>query len=331
MIGRITIQKLGSEAELAAVVAHEMAHIEGHHASVSLFGPETGEEVAGQLPGATPRASPTSARSRCSSAAVFAAGDAARLDGGARQRRRRTSAARRSNRAGRDTRRRSARLRGSRGAAPSPRPDGRRPRYPARHPGRQGVGRREPRHRARSPARRHQPRRRRRLRGVATSAPESTRTRDRCAVGARASRPTSKMPSPRRPRSVASRSALPPSAVEEAGTDLARVDSRTWCVSMLSQPAPGMSVVIVERCLGQVIRWDVVRGARDRASRPTAIPPSTSGGSRARARRPSASLAAAEPARIEPRHRDARGEVRDARRGLPEPGRGTRASTIRIA
>jgi len=39
VIGRITIQKLGSEAELAAVVAHEMAHIEGHHATVSLFGP----------------------------------------------------------------------------------------------------------------------------------------------------------------------------------------------------------------------------------------------------------------------------------------------------
>jgi hypothetical protein len=41
VIGRVTIEKLGSEAELAAVVAHEMAHIEGHHASVSLFGPET--------------------------------------------------------------------------------------------------------------------------------------------------------------------------------------------------------------------------------------------------------------------------------------------------
>ncbi|MEO8841925.1 MAG: M48 family metalloprotease [Kofleriaceae bacterium] len=39
VIGRITIQKLGTEAELAAVVAHEMAHIEGHHATVSLFGP----------------------------------------------------------------------------------------------------------------------------------------------------------------------------------------------------------------------------------------------------------------------------------------------------
>ncbi len=39
VVGRITIQKLGSEAELAAVVAHELAHIEGHHATVSLFGP----------------------------------------------------------------------------------------------------------------------------------------------------------------------------------------------------------------------------------------------------------------------------------------------------
>ena len=39
VIGRIAIQKLGSEAELAAVLAHEMAHIEGHHATVSLFGP----------------------------------------------------------------------------------------------------------------------------------------------------------------------------------------------------------------------------------------------------------------------------------------------------
>jgi hypothetical protein len=41
VIGRITIEKLGSEAELAAVVAHELVHVEGHHATVSLFGPET--------------------------------------------------------------------------------------------------------------------------------------------------------------------------------------------------------------------------------------------------------------------------------------------------
>ncbi|MFT3697498.1 MAG: M48 family metallopeptidase [Kofleriaceae bacterium] len=44
VIGRITIQKLGTEAELAAVIAHEMVHVEGHHASVSLFGPETDKQ-----------------------------------------------------------------------------------------------------------------------------------------------------------------------------------------------------------------------------------------------------------------------------------------------
>jgi len=44
VIGRVTIEKLGSEAELAAIVAHEMAHIEGHHASVSLFGPDTDKQ-----------------------------------------------------------------------------------------------------------------------------------------------------------------------------------------------------------------------------------------------------------------------------------------------
>jgi Peptidase family M48 len=44
VIGRITIQKLGTEAELAAVVAHEMAHIEGHHATVSLFGPDADKQ-----------------------------------------------------------------------------------------------------------------------------------------------------------------------------------------------------------------------------------------------------------------------------------------------
>jgi len=44
VIGRVTIEKLGSEAELAGIVAHEMAHIEGHHASVSLFGPETDKQ-----------------------------------------------------------------------------------------------------------------------------------------------------------------------------------------------------------------------------------------------------------------------------------------------
>jgi hypothetical protein len=40
VIGRMTLEKLGSEAEVAAVVAHEMVHVEGHHATVSLFGAE---------------------------------------------------------------------------------------------------------------------------------------------------------------------------------------------------------------------------------------------------------------------------------------------------
>jgi len=40
VIGRMTLEKLGSEAEVAAVVAHEMVHVEGHHATVSLFGPD---------------------------------------------------------------------------------------------------------------------------------------------------------------------------------------------------------------------------------------------------------------------------------------------------
>ena len=39
VIARPTIERLDSEAELAGVVAHELAHIEGHHAVVSLFGP----------------------------------------------------------------------------------------------------------------------------------------------------------------------------------------------------------------------------------------------------------------------------------------------------
>ena len=40
VIGRIAIEKLGSEAELAGIVAHELVHVEGHHATVSLFGPD---------------------------------------------------------------------------------------------------------------------------------------------------------------------------------------------------------------------------------------------------------------------------------------------------
>jgi hypothetical protein len=39
VIARPTIERLDSEAELAGVIAHELAHIEGHHAVVSLFGP----------------------------------------------------------------------------------------------------------------------------------------------------------------------------------------------------------------------------------------------------------------------------------------------------
>lgn len=39
VIGRMAIEKLGSEAELAAIVAHELVHVEGRHASVSLYGP----------------------------------------------------------------------------------------------------------------------------------------------------------------------------------------------------------------------------------------------------------------------------------------------------
>jgi predicted Zn-dependent protease len=41
VIGRIAIEKLGSEAELAAIVAHELVHVEGRHATVSLYGPDT--------------------------------------------------------------------------------------------------------------------------------------------------------------------------------------------------------------------------------------------------------------------------------------------------
>ena len=39
VIGRLTLQKLGTEAEVAGVVAHEIVHVEGHHATVSLLGP----------------------------------------------------------------------------------------------------------------------------------------------------------------------------------------------------------------------------------------------------------------------------------------------------
>jgi hypothetical protein len=38
VIARRTIEQLGSEAELAGVIAHELAHVEGRHGVVSLFG-----------------------------------------------------------------------------------------------------------------------------------------------------------------------------------------------------------------------------------------------------------------------------------------------------
>jgi len=41
VIGRRQIERLGSEAELAAIVAHELVHIEGRHAALSLTGSST--------------------------------------------------------------------------------------------------------------------------------------------------------------------------------------------------------------------------------------------------------------------------------------------------
>lgn len=38
VIARRTLEKLSSEAELAGVIAHELAHVEGRHGTVSLFG-----------------------------------------------------------------------------------------------------------------------------------------------------------------------------------------------------------------------------------------------------------------------------------------------------
>jgi hypothetical protein len=46
VIGRVAIEKLGSEAELAAIVAHELVHVEGRHATVSLFGPDDASWLA---------------------------------------------------------------------------------------------------------------------------------------------------------------------------------------------------------------------------------------------------------------------------------------------
>jgi predicted Zn-dependent protease len=77
VIGRRAIERLSSEAELAAIIAHELVHIEGRHAGVSLFAPEADAawlaarrdaesvaderavrllELAGYMPAAMPRA-----------------------------------------------------------------------------------------------------------------------------------------------------------------------------------------------------------------------------------------------------------------------------------
>ncbi|MBL0213905.1 MAG: M48 family metalloprotease [Myxococcales bacterium] len=44
VVARPTLEKLGSEAELAGILAHEMAHIEGKHTVASLFGPHPDED-----------------------------------------------------------------------------------------------------------------------------------------------------------------------------------------------------------------------------------------------------------------------------------------------
>ena len=46
VIARRTLEKLASEAELAAVIAHELAHVEGRHGIVSLFGRPVDEGFA---------------------------------------------------------------------------------------------------------------------------------------------------------------------------------------------------------------------------------------------------------------------------------------------
>jgi len=45
VVARPTIERLDREAELAGVVAHELAHLEGHHAVVSLFGPPPDDDA----------------------------------------------------------------------------------------------------------------------------------------------------------------------------------------------------------------------------------------------------------------------------------------------
>ncbi len=44
VVARSTLEKLGSEAELAGILAHEMAHLEGKHTVASLFGPHPDED-----------------------------------------------------------------------------------------------------------------------------------------------------------------------------------------------------------------------------------------------------------------------------------------------
>jgi Peptidase family M48 len=44
VVARTTIEKLGSEAELAGILAHELAHIEARHVMASLFGRPPGED-----------------------------------------------------------------------------------------------------------------------------------------------------------------------------------------------------------------------------------------------------------------------------------------------
>ena len=44
VVGRPTLEKVATEAELAGILAHELAHLEGRHTVASLFGPHPDEE-----------------------------------------------------------------------------------------------------------------------------------------------------------------------------------------------------------------------------------------------------------------------------------------------
>lgn len=44
VVGRPTLERLATEAELAGVIAHEMAHLEGKHTVASLFGPSPDDD-----------------------------------------------------------------------------------------------------------------------------------------------------------------------------------------------------------------------------------------------------------------------------------------------